>query len=352
MSQFKRPFKQPYHLKISALVLSAWLAGPASATNITPVFDSSGTLLMNTLLAGSGLTFTDHLNYVGATDAGNAQAGLFSNLVIQGDLGTQQILSGGIMLTSGFVTNLPTSNTAGYYGSDTGTGGSNIIDKIGVDLAKSLDPSASGKGYNSGNSNELTFRFEAPTGASGVFARFVYASDEFPEWAGSQFADGFAFVINGVNYATLPDGTPVSLISQESNIHFMPNGENALEGAVSIVDLEYDGFTRVLEIRAPIVAGENEITVVVADTGDEVYDSAVFLSGLSLLTEPVPGTDYGIKLSDDDFVEYEIHHSSPAPVPEPETWGLMLAGLALVARVARNNVTSGIIRGCPKSPFA
>jgi hypothetical protein len=144
---------------------------------------------------------------------------------------------------------------------------------------------------------------------------FVYASEEFPEWSGTQFADGFVFFVDNINYAALADGRPVSLLRQEDNIHFMTNGDPVDPTVPAVAELEYDGLTRVLELTAPLTAGvRNHITIAVGDTGDEIYDSAVFLSSLRFLagTTPLPVADLGVKVrhksEDDAFQEHELEN--------------------------------------------
>ena len=52
--------------------------------------------------------------------------------------------------------------------------------------------------------------------------------------------------------------------------------------------IEYDGVSATLKIIAPIHTGENTITIGIADTGDHVYDSGIFISNLAAGT--IPGT--------------------------------------------------------------
>ena len=92
-----------------------------------------------------------------------------------------------------------------------------------------------------------------------------------------------------MNYAKLPDGRPVSLCSQNDTVHFMINGDWSDSSVAQVNPIEYDGMTRVLELTAPLNPGHRQtITIVVADTGDEIYDSAAFVSSLRFITGDVP----------------------------------------------------------------
>jgi hypothetical protein len=204
---------------------------------------------------------------------------------------------------------LPASNTSGYYSNTTNTGGNNYFH----DFPAQTGSSRHGGRLDERDENSLVFDLDVPDDVQGLTLEFVYASEEFPEWSGTQFADGFVFFVDNVNYATLPDGRPVSLLRQEDNIHFMTNGDPFDAAVPAVAELEYDGLTRVLELTAPLTAGnQNQITIAVGDTGDEIYDSAVFLSSIRFLTgtTPLPVADLGVKVrhnsEDDVFQEHQL----------------------------------------------
>jgi hypothetical protein len=296
---------------------------------IVGMTDSTGNPLIARLLEGSGVDASKvrfgRSEYVGVT-SGFAQAGLFDGLTLRGDQGTSQTLSRGIVLTSGSVTGLPDRNTTGSYSVVAGTGGNNYFRDF---------PAQTGTSRHSGrlqehDENSITFDLFVPAGIVGMRTDFVYGSEEFPEWSGTQYADGFGVFVNGVNYARLSDGRPVSLLSESDNIHFMTNGDSMDASIPSVADLEYDGLTRILELTSPLVPGTyNTITMVVADTGDEIYDSAVFLSSLRFIAGDSPLTPDDCKVrmrrrsgEDDSYVEF-------GSLPTPGT-AVMLA-LALGA---------------------
>jgi hypothetical protein len=311
------------------------VAAGVSGAEIVGMHDSTGLPLIERLLAGSGATTADlradRTQYVGLTDAG-AQAGLYSSLVLRGAEGTSQTLGSGIMLTSGLATGLPSQNEIGWYSNVTGTGGNNYF----RDFPAQTGTSRHGGRLQEHDENAITFELWVPEGVNGLTADFVYASEEFPEWSGTQYADGFAFFVNNVNYARLADGRPVSLLSETDNIHFMTNGDSMDPSVPSVADVEYDGLSRVLELTARLEPGRyNEITIVVADTGDEIYDSAVFLSSLRFLEgeSPLPDDDCSVRLrrrgsEDDTYQEFE-------GVPAPGAMALGVVGGVLMGRRRR-----------------
>ena len=190
----------------------------------------------------------------------------------------------GLLLTSGTTPGL--SNTVGWFGQDnsydplTGTyanfnNGDPLIDAVvnSVFQTQSYDATT------------LKFNFTAtdPT-ATSVSFDLVFGSEEYPEWV-DQFVDCAIVVVNGVNYAYFnhDSKSPLSVIgSNLANGYFQDN-------AGGILPIEYDGVSKVLKIIAPINSGINSIEIGIADTGDHIYDSGLFISNLSAGTTPGSG---------------------------------------------------------------
>jgi hypothetical protein len=84
---------------------------------------------------------------------------------------------------------------------------------------------------------------------------YVFGSDEYLEYVNSAYNDVFAFFVNGVNYATLEDGTVVSVnnINHQTNTEYFRN--NTLS---SPYDTGLDGMTVVLSFEAPVTPGGRE----------------------------------------------------------------------------------------------
>jgi len=314
-------------LGIAAAVVGTTAA--AATFSVTPLDETTGGQSIVDALGFAGATRVD---YVGAT----GQAGLFSNLFVNGAQGTSMSLAGGVMMTSGSVLDLPTVNDSGWYSNVTeGDAGSKAIKKIVPSTSSSRG------GVGSHDANELSFRFDAPVNAAGVAAtamtvRFVYASEEFPEWSGTIFSDGFAFYVKsdasgsglGTNYATFPNGEPVSLLTTAVNQYLLPNGGWGQDaqpgiGLPQIAGLPYDGFTRVIEFTAPLDAQDNRVTIAISDTGDQIYDSAVFIA-------PVAFHFGGDATIGARLAAQSLAYVAMQPVPEPAEWALLLAGLGCV----------------------
>jgi hypothetical protein len=135
---------------------------------------------------------------------------------------------------------------------------------------------------NTADAAVLEFDF-VPTGDTVAF-QYVFASEEYNEFVGSQFNDVFGFFVNGVNLALLP-GTdqPVAV----NNVNASTNGllyidNDVLTGNVHL-DTEADGLTQVLSFTAPVIAGQtNHIKLAIADTSDLILDSWIFIGASSL----------------------------------------------------------------------
>lgn len=115
-----------------------------------------------------------------------------------------------------------------------------------------------------------------PTGST-LHVRYVFASEEYPEYVGSAFNDIMAVFVNGKNCATVPGGTaPVSINTINKNVnsqYYVDNSTGAAGYSTSM-----DGLTVPLECKVPVQIGQPvTVKITVADTSDRIYDSAVAL---------------------------------------------------------------------------
>lgn len=253
-----KSFKQVITNSAFALLGLTVLSAPAHAINITTT--NNGDQLVNTIV-GSGIT-TSNVKYKGAPDA----TGLFSDGLSSG-IG----LDKGIILTTGKASLAVGPNTSDSAGQNNGLDGD-------ADL-NTLLPIP-----NTGDASSLEFDFESQTGD--LFFNYVFASEEYNEFANSSFNDVFGFFVNGQNIALIPGTTtPVSINNVNGG---NPLGQNAKNPEFFVsndpsdgkpaFDIQYDGFTKVFTAKATgLQKGKNTIKFAIADAGDKSYDSAVFI---------------------------------------------------------------------------
>ncbi len=234
---------------------------------------SNNSTLTNALLAlNSGIVIDPNSITLQASgqDAVNFYDGSLSPLGI----------GAGLLLTSG--TTPGTSNTMPWFGTDNST--ANTFYNGDADINAVVNSVFQTQSYDA---TTLSFDFTvADPNATSVSFDVVFGSDEFPEWV-DQFVDCAVVMVNGVNYALFNHDPlhPLSVVS--SNLaagYFQDNAGNVLP-------IEYDGVSHVLKIVAPIIPGgaTNHIKIGIADTGDHIYDSGIFISNLSAGNIPGSG---------------------------------------------------------------
>jgi hypothetical protein len=145
----------------------------------------------------------------------------------------------------------------------------------------------------------LEFDFECPT--TSVFSfQYVFTSEEYDEWVNSQYNDVFAFFLNGQNIALIPGtNTPVAINNVNCGNPYNPAGgqncalyttndcdSQGIGYPCSGIATEMDGLTTVFSATGMLHAGPNHIKLAIADRGDGVYDSNVFIRGESFVCAP------------------------------------------------------------------
>ena len=157
----------------------------------------------------------------------------------------------------------------------------------------------------------LEFEFEAEEGAEQVFFQYVFGSEEYNEYVDTQFNDVFAFWVNDVNCALVPDpdngDLPVSINTINNGVTdgaqgqttdptnpdlyinndpFNPDITGSTVPEEDLLDTEMDGLTVVLTCEADVEEGTNSMRLAIADAGDQVLDSWVLIEAGSLTTTP------------------------------------------------------------------
>lgn len=253
-------------IKLTAsLLVAAILPSTAHAINVTTSTDAN--TLANNIL-GSGISISN-VSLIGA----NTQQGTFTGGLADG-IG----IDAGIILTSGNANSADTGgagNITDNTTSFTGTGSNTALTNL--------------SGFSTNDQNVLKFDFTSNGGD--VFFNYVFASEEYNEFVGSQFNDVFAFFLDGVNIALIPGtSTAVTInnVNNSSNSTFY-NDNDPSNGIPTPYSIEYDGFTDVFTAQfLGLSAGTHTIELAIADAGDSSLDSAVFIQAGSFSDTKIP----------------------------------------------------------------
>lgn len=155
--------------------------------------------------------------------------------------------------------------------------------------------------------------------------RYLMASEEYDKGPYEcNFSDGFAFLLrevgtsNYTNIAVLPDGTPVS-VTNINNGSICRNNSQYFEG-YNLGQTNFNGQTVVLTAVADVIPNKvYEIKLVVADQGDGLFDSAIFLEAGSFKLGADLGADLTISRNTAGCFEQAITLDTGAPL-RLHTW--------------------------------
>ena len=243
--------------------------------------------LVRNVLLGQGVEIYG-VQFNGSTGVINCNAiGKFTT----GNNPTNLGISEGIIMGTGAVTMAAGSNTSGSSSVTSGCTSYNCPELSAIATSSVNDCAV------------LEFDF-IPRSDSIKF-KYVFASEEYPEFVCSSFNDIFGFFLTGVN----PNGGMYSA----QNIALVPNSTtpisiNCVNGGVSAgsatpciltnsqyyvdntggTSIQYDGFTTVLTAEAKVIPCQiYHLKMAIADLGDNAYDSGVFLQANSLTSNAI-----------------------------------------------------------------
>jgi|TARA_R110000737_G_scaffold50259_1_gene71216 gliding motility-associated-like protein len=151
-------------------------------------------------------------------------------------------------------------------------------------------------GVTINDANVLEFDFVA-IGDSMNF-RYIFGSEEYPEYVGSTVNDAFGFFLSGpgitgtytnnaVNLAIIPGTTTavsINTVNQNINTAYYTSNAANFYGTSSVLD----GFTVLLVAASNLQCGGSyHIKIAIGDGGDSAFDSAVFLEAESFSSNVV-----------------------------------------------------------------
>lgn len=243
----------------------------------------SATDLIQNVLLGDPNIIVSNITYQGSPAAVGSFTATNTNLGIS----TGIVMTTGTVLNNGFGPQGPNNKPDSGY--DNGTPGYQLLTNI--------------VGRQTYNATVISFDFQ--TCSDSIEFRYVFGSEEYPEYVGSQFNDVFGFFISGPgfngqqNIARLPNGSIVAINSVNNGNNQPAQGVNPAPATnpqyfewngngneppynLSNLKIQYDGFTKVLTAKAKIQCNSTyRLTLAVADVGDGLYDSGIFFEAKS-----------------------------------------------------------------------
>lgn len=118
--------------------------------------------------------------------------------------------------------------------------------------------------------------------------RFVFGSEEYPEYINSGFNDVVGVWVNGVSVPMTVNGGTASV----NSINGATQQNLFVDNQTDAYNTEMDGFTVTLSLSIPVTAGvPNTIRIGIADVGDAAYDSNLLIAGESIQTAIIAADD-------------------------------------------------------------
>lgn len=255
--------KQLFFLSVIMLLTSTMNAQLTVDSSLTP------TQLVQNVLLGSGITVSN-ITYTGDGVARGSFNGSASNIGF----------ASGVILATGYISDAIGPNNSSWIGNDLFRLGDADIEKVSADTT-----------YDA-----AILEFDFIPLSDIVKFRYAFGSEEYMEFVNSGVSDGFGFFVSGPgitgpysnnakNIALVPGkNTPVTIDSlnlNENGTYYFDNGDGDGSGtAPDGLTIQYDGFTVPLTATVAVQCGETyHIKIAIADAGDGVWDSGVFLEG-------------------------------------------------------------------------
>jgi gliding motility-associated-like protein len=249
--------------------------------------------LVQNVLLGSGVTVSN-ISFngvpvtIGSFDASNTNLGIDE----------------GIIMTTGTILNVPGE---GPHGPNNSLGAGKDNSAPGYPLLSNLIG-------NIATYDAAILEFDFVPYSDSVKFNYVFGSEEYPEYVSSTFNDAFAFFISGPgipggmqNIAQVPFGGGPVTINNVNNgqanagpcqncTYYNNNGDgNSAPQNSSANFIQYDGFTDVMTAESAVQCGQTyHLIICIADAGDGLLDSGIFLEANSLSSKTPVEIEYTV----------------------------------------------------------
>lgn len=201
----------------------------------------------------------------------------------------------GLVMTTGGIAGLSAKNTSAGMSNNTHANVEGRVDANAQSVSCPDLESLLGNGKKTFDACVIELDI-VPT-ADTLSFNYVFGSEEYDEYVGSEYNDVFAFFISGEgikgdkNLAVVPgSNVPVSVnsINNGGGSTYKSRPSNSTFYISNIdghVGIEYDGMTKLMEIHQPVVAYKTyHLKLAIADVADNSFDSGVLLEGHSIVS--------------------------------------------------------------------
>ena len=177
--------------------------------------------------------------------------------------------------------------------------------------------------------NACKFEFDVIPSGDSLHFDFVFGSEEYNEWVGSQYNDVFGFFISGPGISGDPGAGSAHNIALVPNtttpvtINNVNNGSNSsyYHDNAGGADIQYDGFTQGLFAESVVQPCQTyHLQLIVADASDKKFDSGVFIAkvhspSLSLSTYTANGGPDMIEACNSGWIRFSRANPRPTALP-------------------------------------
>jgi hypothetical protein len=276
----------------AALALAPAAAAEASGVTVTDLDNGVTASQLAQSLAGGGVsisdvTFTGANRAAGAFTTGASSIGFDTGIVLSsGNVQTYDTEDGcsvGVEGPNGCYEDTDANPAGGPDGNDNST----TLDTPGDTDLDALLP----QGSTTEDATVLEFNF-IPLQPTVTFT-YVFGSEEYSDYSNTGFNDVFAFFVNGTNCALVPGTSePVSVNTinngNDQGGDTTPHHPELFRDNVNpspTIDSQMDGLTTALTCTAAVTANQsNHIKLAIADVGDSILDSSVFIQAGSFVS--------------------------------------------------------------------
>ena len=241
-------------LKAIFFVIPTLLTGQMGFSQLTVTANNNAQALVQAI-TGAGITTSNEV-----LNCPNGASAFFTAT------NTGIDVTSGILLATGTASNAIGPNNSSSFGNDFSAPGDADLDIIAA--ATTYDACA--------------LEFDLIPNCDTISISFVFGSEEYLEFCNTGFNDAFAFLISGPNItgtnnlAVVPNTTVPVTINTINDVAYSTYYEDNSFNQYPFI--QYDGFTKnLIATQIVVPCSTYHIKLTIADGGDGIYDSGVFL---------------------------------------------------------------------------